>query len=258
MPKPTRFDANAKAFVEYSDAPWGRIRTDMVSQQLAWHLPTEKLRILDVGCGPAQTAIHFATLGHDVTCVDFSSEMLKQAKEQAQSADVTIKLIECDALDVPQMLPHAAFDLVLCHFVLEYMPDNYVEVVHNLATMLKTGGYLSLMTTNLNSLVLKKAVIDLKPEEALGADTRQKFVNMLFGGVSRRYKADEIGFALDAAKLHQLQHYGVRIFNDLIANNEIKHDSEFYANLLALELHYCQQDPFREIAASTHWVARKL
>ena len=258
MPKPTRFDANAKAFNEYSDAPWGRIRTAMVSQQLAWHLPHNNLGILDVGCGPAQTAVYFATMGHQVTGTDISSEMIEQAKARAADAKVDVQFLMCDVVDMLQMLPQSDYDLVLCHFVLEYNADNYVQVVRNLATLLKTGGYLSLMTTNLNSIVMKKAIFDLKPEEAIGAETRQKYVNHFFGGTAYRYKAEEIKFALKGAGLHLVQHYGVRIFNDLIANNDIKHEAEFYENLLALEMHYCQQDPFREIAASTHWVARKI
>lgn len=258
MPKQTQFDANAKAFVDYTDAPWGRIRTDMVSQQLAWHLPDNKLRILDVGCGPAQTAIHYASLGHDVTGVDFSSEMLNQAQERAKAANVEMQFVESDAMDVPQILSQGSFDLVLCHFVLAYVPDNYVEVVHNLAAMLKQGGYLSLMGTNLNSIVMKKAIFDLKPEDAIGAETRQKYLNQLFGGMAYRYKPEEIQFALTNAGFRLLQHYGIRIFTDLIHNNAIKHDAEFYENLLNLEMHYCQQDPFRAIAASTHWVARKI
>lgn len=47
---------------------------------LTMALGTERRSVLDVGTGPGDIAIYLAEIGHDVTGVDFSEDMLRRAK----------------------------------------------------------------------------------------------------------------------------------------------------------------------------------
>src|SRR5262245_39635499 len=44
------------------------------------------LRILDAGCGPGRHTVELARLGHDVTAVDFSGQMLAQTRRRLHEA----------------------------------------------------------------------------------------------------------------------------------------------------------------------------
>lgn len=56
-------------------------------------------RILDVGCGTGRFAIPLAMLGHQVTGLDGSAEMLADARRNAADAKVALTLVEADFRD---------------------------------------------------------------------------------------------------------------------------------------------------------------
>lgn len=66
---------------------------------------TEKLDVLDVGCGTGMVTLPLAELGHNVTGVDLSEGMLKIAKDKKRpEADVEILEnlgFSVDVMDVP-------------------------------------------------------------------------------------------------------------------------------------------------------------
>lgn len=64
-------------------------------------LGEEKLKILDVGTGPGLIALLLAELGHDVTGIDLSEEMLKNARENAKTFSHPAKFMQGDAEDLP-------------------------------------------------------------------------------------------------------------------------------------------------------------
>ena len=49
----------------------------------------DKMRILDIGCGPGFFTINLSKLGHDVTGIDISREMVMVAKENAEEQGLT-------------------------------------------------------------------------------------------------------------------------------------------------------------------------
>ncbi len=78
-------------------------------------LPKLKLsrqRVLVLGCGSGNDAAMFASQGHIVTAVDFSSEALARAK--VKYGHLEIKFVEADAFKLPQEFT-GAFDLVFEH-----------------------------------------------------------------------------------------------------------------------------------------------
>ena len=69
-------------------------------QLIAGNLPEkskkEPLRILDVGTGPGFFAIIMAELGHQVTAVDCTREMLQEAEKHAKDHGVTVTFLQED------------------------------------------------------------------------------------------------------------------------------------------------------------------
>jgi ubiquinone/menaquinone biosynthesis C-methylase UbiE len=72
---------------------------------------------LDAACGTGRHAVYLASLGHDVTGVDVSPEMLAVAREKVPAAE----LHEGDLRQVP--LPDDSVDLVVCALSLTHVPD---------------------------------------------------------------------------------------------------------------------------------------
>ena len=70
----------------------------------------EKLKILDLGCGPGLYAEIFAGHGHDVTGVDLSANSINYAKKEARKKDLNISYLNANYLELA--LPENSFDLV--------------------------------------------------------------------------------------------------------------------------------------------------
>ncbi|HYH34033.1 MAG TPA: class I SAM-dependent methyltransferase [Nocardioides sp.] len=80
-------------------------------------LPPAPARVADLGCGTGTLSLLLAEEGYAVTGVDFSSGMVRRAREKAGHLAV---FHEGDAAAPP--LAEAAFDVVLCRHVLWALP----------------------------------------------------------------------------------------------------------------------------------------
>lgn len=74
-------------------------------------------RVLDVGCGTGDLAIHLATRGHRVTGVDISSVAIEKAKQKAEGHGLNISFRVADAahLETIGETFDAVFDSGLLH-----------------------------------------------------------------------------------------------------------------------------------------------
>ena len=97
----------------------------------------ERLKVLDIGCGPGFFSILMAQCGHDVTGVDYSDEMVAHAKENAATMRQTIQFHRMDAQHLT--FDDESFDLVITRNVmwcLEQPEQAYREWLR----VLRTGG----------------------------------------------------------------------------------------------------------------------
>lgn len=78
------------------------------------------VRVLDVGCGTGRHAIRLASRGASVDAIDFSQEMLQQAKQKAGAEDVRFAVHD---LGRPLPFPDSAFDRVVCGLVVDHIAD---------------------------------------------------------------------------------------------------------------------------------------
>lgn len=99
------------------------------------------LRVLEFGCNVGASAIVLAALGAEVTAVDVSAEMVALAQSNADRYGIEgVEFIHVrDTRQLP--LPSAAFDLINCNSVLEYVqPEQLPAVQRQLDRCLKVGG----------------------------------------------------------------------------------------------------------------------
>ena len=81
-------------------------------QEIRKHLPEGKdLKILDVGTGPGFFAILLAKEGYEVTAVDYTEAMLRQARENAGALAERICFRQMDAQHLD--FPDGTFDVVI-------------------------------------------------------------------------------------------------------------------------------------------------
>jgi ubiquinone/menaquinone biosynthesis C-methylase UbiE len=89
--------------------------------------------MLDVGCGTGYHLARYRARGFQLTGVDGSAEMLRQAR--AHNPDIEFHQAEVARL----ALPDAAFDFALCIEVLRYLPD-IAPCLREIHRTLKAGG----------------------------------------------------------------------------------------------------------------------
>ncbi len=103
-------------------------------------LPAEReLKILDIGTGAGFFAILLSKLGHKVTGIDMSADMLHQAKQNALVMDCRADFRKMDAQELA--FPDNHFDAVLSRNLTWTLPDA-MEAYRQWRRVLKAGGLL--------------------------------------------------------------------------------------------------------------------
>lgn len=131
--------------------------SDMIKEELnsfkreAWmNLIKEKLegkydiKALDVGAGPGFLSIIMDKMGYDVTALDLSDQMIKEAKENAKNAECDIRFINND---IALLNSNEKFDLIVSRNVTWTLedPESVYERWYNL---LNDNGVLIIFDAN--------------------------------------------------------------------------------------------------------------
>ncbi len=96
-------------------------------------------KVLCIGAGEGRNAVFLATLGMEVTCVDFSRIALEKAEKLAAESRVEINTL---CVDVNRWVwPAGAFDYVIWVF-LHVSSDNKARLHRNICACLKDNGML--------------------------------------------------------------------------------------------------------------------
>lgn len=126
-----------------------RRRRDTVLKCLS-EFKADKADVLDVGCGSGALITEIKILGHEVSGVDISPEMVAKAKEQIAKVRGNPENIGIGgAEDIPYESKH--FDVVTCVGVVEYVYD-HSQVLSELKRVLKDDGRIILTFPNMFKL----------------------------------------------------------------------------------------------------------
>jgi len=112
-----------------------------------------QLNILEIGTGPGFFAILLAQMGHMVTAVDFSKEMLKKAHKNATALEVSIEFVhtsDASIYEIPE-----TYDLIISRNVtwtLRHPESTY----SNWYILLKKGGSVLIFDANWNIGIANK------------------------------------------------------------------------------------------------------
>lgn len=98
-------------------------------------LPKESKKILDIGCGTGELTNQIAELGHEVTGVDQSVNMINQAKKSYPK----INFLQADILNL--MDQSARYDVAFSNAVFHWIPDQDL-LLKNINDQLATNGQL--------------------------------------------------------------------------------------------------------------------
>ena len=162
-------------------------------------------------------------------------------------------MIEGDLASPPAL---DRFDLVLCHFVLQYRPAG-TEDLATLADCIRPGGIISLILPNPAGMVLRQLVTE-GPTAALselGAESKRA---VTFDHEVRKIAMDELEEALEIVGLSVVRRYGTRIANDLLTDNDLKNEIDYFDSLLRLELALCDQEQYVRVGGMYQLIATKL
>ncbi len=233
----------------------GQVRLAMLEFDMSRGLPelTEqpKLQILDAGGGMGQIARWLAAMGHQITLCDLSAEMLALAERENQSAGLQerISLLHSPIQELPCHLAGRSFDLVLLHGVIEWMAEP-AEAITAVIPMLNSGGAMSLLFFNRNKLFLKWG-INGQVESALARRPRkaQKLTPTTLIDES------ELRRILAKNGLELVSKAGIRIFHRFFTRQQTAVIA--IEDAIALEKHYCYEEPFASLGEHTHFILRK-
>ncbi|MGN1392800.1 MAG: methyltransferase domain-containing protein [Succinivibrionaceae bacterium] len=164
-PKDQNFDNRAEFFKkQIYGTTKGKIRAAVVwrdLQEIINQFPKDKvLNVLDVGGGFGFMARKIAHLGHNVTVVDISEDMLSLGRlELTQDpVDGTLSFVQGAAQDIEAIFKDKKYDLVMCHAVLEWLIDPK-PIIAKLKNMLAPSGVLSLLVYNKTALLFQSLVV---------------------------------------------------------------------------------------------------
>ncbi|TDC07943.1 methyltransferase domain-containing protein [Streptomyces sp. 8K308] len=226
------------------------------------------LDVLDTGGGSGSFAVPVAALGHRVTVVDPSPDALFALERRAAEQGVAVgappgvsrgrvRGVQGDTHDLHDVVESGAFDLVLCHGVLEYVDDPAAGLRAVAGALRPDGGTLSVLTAGVGGAVLSRALAGRFSEasRALG-DPAGRWGEA--DPVPHRFTVDGLRELIGAAGLRPGEVHGVRIFADLVPGALVDTEPDALRALTRLEAEAAALPAFQAIAGRLHVLAERL
>jgi SAM-dependent methyltransferase len=225
----------------------------------------DNARIVDIGGGTGGFAVRLAERGHAVTVVDPSPDALAALDRRADEADVAALVtgVQGDLADLADLhidgVAAGSADLVLCHGVLEVVPDP-AAALRTIAGVLRPGGLLSLLVAQRHAAVVARAMAG-HFQQALALLDDQPSDHPSDPGPrhrgGRRYTADEVLALLADAGFTAEATHAVRVFVDLVPGSLLDLEPGATAALVDLERAVADRPEYLPLATQVHVIAKR-
>jgi len=241
----------------------GRLRHELLLHHLKDVLNSNrKLSVLDVGGGTGVMSAEFAKRGHDVVIADISDEALDIAKQRlaAYSNVVYTNLdvahmtcantagqdkseqgasVQNSSVDRPDNSIIKHFDVIICHALLEWLPQP-LTVLSTLLEQLKPKGIFSLSFFNQDAMLFNNALYGNFDYIEKGMKVR----NVVRLNPHNPQSPKTVLAHLDALDEYTVElTAGLRCFHDYMRKPEMQ--NSHYPQLLALEKQYGASEPYK-------------
>jgi len=232
------------------------VRQELVARQLEPELPPAPVRIIDLGCGQGTQALRLARRGYHVTGVDASADLLARFERDLAAEPATVRgrvrvergLIE----DYAERAGVTRFPAALCHGVLMYLADP-APALSAIARLTAPGGVVSLLVRNGDALAMRPGLLGDWTACAAAFDS-DRYPNRI-GVTARADRLADLTGRLGGHGLQVTAWYGLRVFTDTVPDGaEPPADLQ---GLLACEERAGRTDPYRQVAALLHVIARR-
>jgi S-adenosylmethionine-dependent methyltransferase len=254
---PDEYDEVVDEWKKWQSYPWGKLLYTISRSNIQRHIANSPLRILDVGGGNGFNSIYFAGLGHTVTLLDYSPAMLANARKTAEKEGLFDRITFCqaDVRDAPHLFHDEHFDMVICHLMLEFVPQPLMAL-KGICELIAQGGCLSILDANRYSEVYRKAFQANDLRAAREVIETKEYFHPWFERVTPLYSSTEIGEILRANGCEIVGSYGVLCLCAYLPN-EPKYEAEYFQALEQLELCLTDTNPYKLLARFYQVVVQK-
>ncbi|MEU2605593.1 MULTISPECIES: methyltransferase [Streptomyces] len=215
-----------------------------------------ELSVLDTGGGTGNFAVPVARLGHRVTVVDPSPNALFGLERRAAESGVAerVRGVQGDVRGLFDVAERGAYDVVLCHGLLEYVEDPADGLRNTVAALRPEGGTLSVLTSGLGGAVLARALA--------GHFTEARHALTSPGGrwgegdpMPRRFTPEQLTALITSTGLEVISLHGVRVFADLVPGALVDTEPDALEALARLEAAAAELPDFQSVASQLHVLA---
>jgi len=249
------FSRLAERYLSKDGTLRGVIRHSLVARQLGEHLPQSPARIVDIGGGAGHQAIPLARKGYEITLLDPSRTLLREARRTLASEEETtqrrVRLIESAGEEAGEILGGTAFDAVLCHGVLPYLADPY-PLIQGLSSVAQPDAVVSVLAKNADALAVRPA-LEGRYKDALAALDRDQDLGRL-GVVTRGDTVAGLFELFQRVGIETVRWYGVRTLTDHLGDRPPGTNLQ---EIIQLEWEVGRRDPYRQVARLIHLFGRK-
>jgi len=247
------FDSLVESFSQrvYHTAK-GQWRLKLLKEDLqAFQHSPKPLTIWDAGCGFGQISLWLAEHGHALTLCDVSEKMLQQSQQSFAAAHLNAQFYQQAAQTLAPQLP--AFDLILCHAVLEWLAAPLASLTA-IAERVKPHGYLSLLFYNRNAMVYLNTLkggwrwTNLLNNSYMGKGSKLTPPNPQY--------PHEVIAHLESAGFAVITQTGIRVFHDYLTPEVLAQGLQ--EELFELEYRYCRQPTYRDMGRYIHLLLQRM
>jgi SAM-dependent methyltransferase len=231
-----------KNYLENINSPWGSMMYRVVWAQIG---DLKDIKILDFGSGFGLTANHFSQ-NNELVAIEPNSEMVENRISDFKYTQLIGSLNQLKSLD------DCSIDYIICHNVLEYVP-NIDAILKEFQRILKRGGRISIVKHNHSGRIMQKIVFENNIEEALDLLDGGNIQAPNFGTI-HYYDIDNV--LKDSHCLHIEKLMGVRTFWAL-QQNEFKYEKNWSDRMFKVEMRVCDNDVFKAISFYHHIILLK-